>query len=65
MPSSGDLKISLYDSRGSLIQTIFKGIKEAGTHQFKIEQPGLSSGVYFIQAVFGNHRRTSKIILMK
>jgi hypothetical protein len=65
LPNSGNLQISLFDSRGSLVETVFNGMKEAATHRFIIERAGLSSGVYFVQAIFGNQQLVQKILLLK
>lgn len=65
LPNSGNVQISLFDSRGSLVQTVFDGIKDQGTHQFIVEGSSLSSGVYFVRAVFGNQRLVQKIVLLK
>jgi len=65
LPNSGNVQISLFDSRGSLVQTVFDGIKDQGTHQFIVEGSSLSSGVYFVRAVFGNQRLVQKIMLLK
>lgn len=65
IPASSDIQITLYDSRGALIKTIFNGTKEPGTHHFTIDGSGLSSGVYFVQALAGNKRLVQKILLLK
>lgn len=65
LPTSGNVEITLFDISGALVQTVFNGMKEAATHRFIIERKGLSSGVYFIQAVFGNQRLVQKIMLLK
>jgi len=65
IPVSSDIHITLFDSRGTLIKSIFNGTKEPGTHHFSIDGLGLSSGVYFVQAIAGKNRLTQKILLLK
>lgn len=65
IPKAGNVQIFLFDIKGVLIQTVFNGIKDPGTHRFTIERTGLSSGVYFVQAIFKNQRLVQKILLLK
>ena len=65
IPALSDVQISLFDSRGTLVNTIFKGTKDSGVHHFTINGSNLSSGVYFVTAQMGTKRLTQKIILLK
>ncbi|MBE2280315.1 MAG: CotH kinase family protein [Ignavibacteriaceae bacterium] len=71
-PGFAELKLTLYDVRGSIISEDVPQILNQGTHDlsFSLQNLNLSSGVYFLTAVYisenGNYlRETRKISIVK
>lgn len=65
LPASGELKLSLFDSRGSLVREVFSGARSAGTHEFTIDGRDLASGVYLLQAIHSGKRAVQKLVVVK
>ncbi len=65
LPASGELRLSLFDSRGSLVREIFNGFSSAGSSEFTIDGRDLASGVYLIQAIHSGKRVAQKLIVVK
>ena len=62
--------IRIYDVSGQLVKTLFEGIKEPGIHAFEWNGTnefghGVSSGVYFCNAMAGKNVMTRKMMLLK
>ncbi|MBT5720618.1 MAG: T9SS type A sorting domain-containing protein [Candidatus Marinimicrobia bacterium] len=57
--------LNVYDINGRLIDLVFQGELEIGTHEFQWEGTNYSSGVYFIKMKSGDYVQTRKIILLK
>ncbi len=67
LPIDGDVKIFIYDLKGSLIDELMNGYMEAGYHQIKWDGSRQASGMYFIQMIAdnGNYIKMSKMMLVK
>lgn len=70
LPVESDITLSVYNAAGELIKTLAKGKLQAGTHNFKFDASGLSSGIYFYTLNGkGNNgveiSKTAKMILLK
>ena len=57
--------LNVYDINGRLIDLVFQGELEIGTHEFQWEGTNYSSGVYFIKMKSGDYVQTRKMILLK
>jgi endonuclease/exonuclease/phosphatase family metal-dependent hydrolase len=57
--------LNIYDINGRLIDLVFQGELEIGTHEFQWEGTNYSSGVYFIKMKSGDYVQTRKMILLK
>ena len=57
--------LNVYDINGRLIDLVFQGELEIGTHEFQWEGTNYSSGVYFIKMQSGDYVQTRKMILLK
>jgi len=67
--SSAEVIARIYDAAGRLVREFWEGIKMPGRYQLKINEPGLSSGIYFLSVIFHSHTahvtKTQKIVLIK
>ena len=57
--------LNVYDINGRLIDLVFQGELEIGTHEFQWEGTNYSSGIYFIKMQSGDYVQTRKMILLK
>lgn len=65
VPEESRIKISLFDSSGRFVRSIYDGIKPPGEYREIIEARGLSSGMYIVVFDFPYGYKTSKILLVK
>jgi hypothetical protein len=67
LPNDGDVRIFIYDLKGSLIDELVNGYMEAGYYNLKWDGSRKSSGVYFIQMIAdnGNYIKMTKMMLVK
>lgn len=52
LPKNGQVSITLYDTRGTLIDCIADGFKEAGSHSIYHQVPALTKGYYILTGIF-------------
>ncbi|MFH1320118.1 MAG: T9SS type A sorting domain-containing protein [Bacteroidota bacterium] len=52
LPNSDDVKLILYDAKGSLIESVFSGTANKGLNQFTLDITGLRKGVYVFRFVY-------------
>jgi len=55
----------VYNIKGRLVDLIFQGELETGSHEFQWNGTHYSSGVYFIKMQSGDYVKTHKMILLK
>ena len=67
MPNDGDVRIFIYDLKGSLVDELVNGYMEAGYYNLKWDGSRKASGVYFIQMIAdnGNYIKMAKMMLVK
>ena len=70
MPTSGDVKLNVYNLRGQLVRSLVNEAKTVGNH--KVVWDGkddrgniMASGIYFYRLETGKHSETRKMMLMK
>jgi flagellar hook assembly protein FlgD len=70
VPSRGHVSITIYDTNGALVRTLFNGEHNAGA--FTTEWDGLAdngsavgSGIYFARIVQNGETRTNKMTILK
>ncbi len=61
---SGDVRISVYDCRGNLIEDLGTNRLEAGQHQFFYDRGGYPSGLYFIHIQTENESQAMGLTFM-
>lgn len=65
IPSTGGVKLQVYNMLGQKVSELFSGIKIKGSHSITFDATGLSSGVYFYQLEFEGKVLSNKMLLMK
>ncbi|MFQ6610893.1 MAG: T9SS type A sorting domain-containing protein [Fidelibacterota bacterium] len=65
IPETGDLRVSVYDLNGRLVDTIFEGIRNPGEYTLRWNATQFASGVYFVKFKYQDDVRTEKILLLK
>jgi hypothetical protein len=67
LPQAGNATLRVYDVLGKEITTLKNGLMTAGDHsvEFKADELGLQSGVYFYRLQTENFAETKKMVLVK
>ena len=70
MPRTGEAKLSIYNVKGQLVNTLVNGVKDFGEHKVvwngtDSKGNNVPSGIYFYRFSTGNHVETNKMMLMK
>jgi V8-like Glu-specific endopeptidase len=65
LPSSGIVKLKVYDILGRKVATLINKFKQSGKYAIQFNACNLSSGVYLIAFEINNYRSTKKIVLLK
>lgn len=60
-----NVNLSIFNSKGELVQTLFEGEKEKGNHSIKFDASRLNSGVYFYKLSSNNINFTRKMLFLK
>ena len=63
--SECELKLSIFDIQGRLIEEIVSGLVQAGYYEIQWNASGQASGMYFLTMVTPESAITQKLILMK
>lgn len=69
LPQTGNVKLNIYDALGNLVETLFNGNLNEGSHQVTFNSNGLTSGVYYYSIIYSSDSKTftdtKKMILLK
>jgi hypothetical protein len=65
LPHQTKIKIVIYDVLGREVETLVDGVKPAGSYTLEFNASALSSGIYFCNMQYDNHRITRKMMLLK
>lgn len=65
IPTSGNVKITVYDILGNEVVELVNENKNAGNYEVEFKANNLSSGVYFYQITTGNFIQSKKMILLR
>ena len=65
MPYADDIKLTLYDINGKLIDILINDHFNAGKHSFKWNASNYASGVYICKLYFTGLSQVQKLVLMK
>ncbi len=61
----GMITLRIYDLRGQLIEELFHGLEETGTHNLAWNPEGLSAGIYIAQLNSVNQSSINKMLYLK
>jgi len=59
------IRLTVYNSKGELVKTLFNGMQNAGKHSVEFDGAGLNSGVYFYKLTTSEKSFVSKMVLTK
>ncbi len=70
IPKSGNAEVSIYNLKGQLVKSLFKGYKEAGYHSVvwngrNRNNQSVASGIYFSKITCEGKSKVTKLMLMK
>ena len=65
LPAAGSVKLKLINLNGKVVREYRVDFYAAGTHTIALELQGEVSGIYFLQARWGNQQAVRKILLLK
>ncbi|MES2647650.1 MAG: multicopper oxidase domain-containing protein [Bacteroidota bacterium] len=65
VPNAVAVRLSLYDSKGSLVQKIFSGQTQGGLLQYSINGSRWSNGIYYLELVVNEQKFMRKLVLEK
>ena len=65
LPGSSMVRLSVYDLLGREVSVLVNERKDAGVHDVKFHENGLSSGVYFYGLTAGSLTQTRRLVLVR
>ena len=65
LQEQNNVKLSILNSKGELVITLFEGRKDKGSHKLKFDASGLNSGVYFYKLTSDKTSETRKMLFLK
>ena len=65
LPSTGLVKLSVYNLLGEEIKTLINSVMEEGMHTVKFDGEDLNSGIYFYRLESGEYIQSRKMVVIK
>ena len=65
LPNAGEVTITVYNTTGQAIQTLYSGYQEAGYHKINWNASATSAGLYFLEMRSANYTKMIKMTLVK
>jgi hypothetical protein len=65
LPNEEEVEISIYNTLGQKITTLFSGISQSGRHELNFTNTGIASGVYIYQIKSNSGIKAGKMLLLK
>lgn len=65
LQAKSDVKLSVFNSKGELVITLFEGRKDKGLHTIGFDASGLNSGLYFYKLTSEGTTEIRKMLLLK
>jgi hypothetical protein len=62
---TSDVKLEIFDARGSLIKTLVNANLTSGTYEVEFDATSLPSGIYFYRLKTPSLEQTNKMVLLK
>lgn len=61
----GNIKLSVFNSKGELVKILFEGRKATGMHTFSFDALELNSGLYFYKLITDDRTEIRKMLLLR
>ena len=65
LENAADIELSVYDITGAKVETLFKGMQEAGSHSVVWDASDCASGVYYYRLLSGTESSARRMTLIK
>ena len=65
LPSSAEVRLSVYDVLGREVSVLVNERKGAGVHEVRFDGSGLASGIYLYRLQAGSYVQTRKLVLVR
>ena len=65
LPRTADVRLTVYDSAGRLVQRLSEGFATSGEHSATVQGAELPAGVYLLRLETGGDVRSMKVVLLK
>ena len=65
LPTSGQVRLTIYDAVGREVATLVNNELSAGSHNIEWRAQGMASGIYLYRIVAGNFVKVNKMLLVK
>ena len=65
LPSDGNIKLYLYDLKGSFVKNLIEGFKNSGYYEINFNSEGLPSGTYYYKLETADGSITKKMMIVK
>jgi hypothetical protein len=65
LPSSGPVRLALYDALGREVMLLASGDQPAGSHEIALHAAGLASGTYYCRLTAGGQTAVVRMLLLK
>lgn len=65
LPEQAEVRITIFNTAGQEIMTLFDGAMPAGTHEIRWDAAGMTSGSYFCRLQAGSESRVQTMLLVK
>jgi hypothetical protein len=65
IPEKGDVKLTVFDITGRVVETLVDKTMDAGVHEVEWEAREASNGIYFYRLTSGNRVATRKMVILK
>lgn len=65
LPARSEVRLEVFDMLGRKVETVFNGVKPAGSHMVTFDASGLASGVYIYKLSTATQVVAKKMLLMK
>ncbi len=65
LPRASDVRITVYDATGRLVQTLVSGTRPAGTHDVRLDASALPSGLYLYRMEADGIVRSGRVTVLR
>jgi hypothetical protein len=65
LPVQSEVRLTVFNTLGQQVATLFTGIVEAGVHSFEFDAADYTAGLYFYKLEAGSFTQTRKMMLLK